>query len=96
MEEERRKQTEIPSPTECPGKFCFFWLERGSRFAKGLYNDLDEALNHTAIVQDNQCGCSFGICRRLDPGSSNKDWYEPNEVRLEEAGLPWFYFISSP
>src|SRR5262245_52812435 len=96
MRAEGRNQTEKPSPTECPKEFCFFWVKRGSRFAKGLDNDLEEALNHAALMQGDQCGCSFGICRRLDPINGNKDWYEPNEVKLEEAGLPWFYFISGP
>jgi hypothetical protein len=49
-----------------------------------------------AFVQDDHCGCSFGVCIRLDPINGNNDWYEPNEVKLEKAGLPWFYFIPGP
>lgn len=42
------------------------------------------------------CGCSFGICKRLDPEHGNHDWSESYEPELERAGLPWFYFIPSP
>ena len=33
------------------------------------------------------------ICRRLDVARGTGDYYEPHELRLEEAGLPWFYFF---
>jgi hypothetical protein len=96
MQAEGRKQIEKPNPAECPRHFCFLWIERGSRVAEGLYNSIDEALNHVAFVQDDQCGCSFGVCSRLDPINGSNDWYEPNEMKLEKAGLPWFYFIPGP
>lgn len=38
--------------------------------------------------------CNFGLCTRLDPVGGDRDWYEPDEPDLEEAGLPWFYFAS--
>jgi hypothetical protein len=41
------------------------------------------------------CGCSFGVCTRVDPVAGDHDWCEPNEPALERDGLPWFYFIPS-
>ena len=40
------------------------------------------------------CACSFGVCTRLDKEGGCRDFYEPCEPRLEEAGLPWFYFVT--
>ena len=42
-----------------------------------------------------QCQRTFGLCIREDSINSQKDWYEPNEPELENARLPWFYFISN-
>ena len=43
-----------------------------------------------------RCLCSHGVCTRLDHARGDHDWYEPHESELEEAGLPWFYFVPSP
>jgi|SRR5688572_17544129 len=96
MEAEERKPKEKPSPAECPRRFCFFWLEKGSRFAEGLYDSLQKAIKHAAFMQDDLCGCTFGVCKRLDPVNGKKDWHEPNDLELEKAGLPLFYFIAAP
>jgi hypothetical protein len=45
---------------------------------------------------DGQCGSPFGICTRYDAEQGDYDWYEPHEPNLDEAGLPWFYFIANP
>ena len=45
------------------------------------------------------CGLSdssFGPCTRQDPVRGQHDYYETHDPNLEKAGLPWFYFISSP
>jgi hypothetical protein len=96
MKAEIRKPEEKPSATECPKQFCFFWVEKGARFADGLYDSLQEAINHAVFVQDDFCRCTFGVCNRLALKNAERDWYEPNEVELAKAGLPWFYFIPTP
>ncbi|MEK7434195.1 MAG: hypothetical protein AABZ74_13765 [Cyanobacteriota bacterium] len=35
--------------------------------------------------------CSANQCKRLDE-KSNIDALEPNEIKMAEDGLPWFYF----
>ena len=91
-----RKTEEKPDQTQCPSQYCYIWAEKGSRLADGLYDNLEDALKDAAFVQDDLCGCTFGVCKRLDPINGDRDWYEPNEYKLTEAGLPWFYFISTP
>ena len=44
-------------------------------------------------TSEEACGSPFGLCRRLDAGHGERDFYEPHEPNLERAGLPWFYFI---
>ena len=81
----------------CPEEFCFFWKEKGSGFALGLYNNLDEALMAIKPVEKSFCGCNFGKCIRNKENiefCEVNNWYEPSEPVLEKAGLPWFYFIN--
>jgi hypothetical protein len=47
------------------------------------------------VVTEARCGCSFGVCTRLDPVHGDDDWYEFHGPNLRAAGLPWFYFIPS-
>ncbi|EGO64681.1 hypothetical protein [Acetonema longum] len=87
---------EKPSPFECPKEFCFFWCEKNSSFAPGLYTNLEEAMQAAKIVHESFCSCSFGICLRNPLRQGERDRYEPHEPNLDAAGLPHFYFISNP
>lgn len=91
-----RELNEKPNPLICPEEFCFFWIQEGHEVATGLYDNLSQALRNTILVLSDVCGCSLGVCKRLDQKNSDRDWYEPNESKLERAGFPWFYFIPSP
>lgn len=62
------------------------------------HRSLEEALRTTkdwTKFPEAGCGCTFGVCTRLDAIAGDRDWYEPNEPALEQDGLPWFYFIPS-
>lgn len=87
---------EKPPAGICPQKYCFFWKEKDSWSAPGLYENLQEALQNAQLISEGQCGCSWGICLRLNPLASERDLYEPHEPFLEYDGLPWFYFIPHP
>ncbi len=85
-----------PSPMQCPQHFCFFWREAGTRAAPGMHKALSAAIERARDVDAAHCGCSYGRCIRLDSLHGDKDWYEPCEPALAQAGLPWFYFIPAP
>ena len=85
-----------PPALLCPQRYCFFWSEAGEWAADGLYASLDEALERSEPVAQSGCRCSFGLCLRADAANGVRDYYEPHEPRLEESGLPWFYFITTP
>ena len=85
-----------PSSLICPGHYCFFWRKAGTKFAAGLHDNLEAAIEAAVEVTEDRCGCSFGTCLRLEPAAENRDWYEPHEPNLEAAGLPWFFFIPDP
>ena len=88
-----------PSPGVCPERFCFHWAERGDRIDTSgrQYDTFDEATAAAeTMVFAAQCGCVFGTCSRVSPSPENRDWYEPHERLLRDAGLPWFYFIPGP
>ncbi len=81
--------TQKPDPAVCPRQFCFFWRPvnwhtQGRNQAERLY------------ATEGECLCDFGVCTRLNPAQGDRDWYEPDEPDLEEAGLPWFFFINTP
>lgn len=63
----------------CPKEKCFFWLESSDKFAKVLYDNLDEALQHTKPAKESGCSCTFGICIRIDKDNGDGDWFEPCE-----------------
>lgn len=42
---------------------------------------------------EDKYGCPFGLCKRLEADYGERDFYEPHEPNLEQADLPWFYFI---
>jgi hypothetical protein len=84
-----------PNPMLCPQRFCFHWREAGTKEASGLYPDLEQALDAAQPVTESGCGYPFGECVRLRGRPDAPDGYEPNEPELEQAGLPWFYFIAS-
>ena len=75
---------EILNSEECPKHLCFHWLEKGNRFAPGFYKNLDEALSHAEVVEESGCGCSFGVCVRINRLEENRDWFEPCEPELEK------------
>ncbi|MDY7226827.1 hypothetical protein [Hyalangium rubrum] len=83
-----------PSPQICPRTFCFHFQPAGSRVAPGLHENVDAALKQALPISEDQCGCSFGVCTRLDALKGDRDWYEPNEPELERAGLPWSFFMA--
>ncbi len=43
-----------------------------------------------------KCLCEFGAFTRNDAEKGTNDFYESDGPDLELAGLPWFYFITSP
>ena len=85
-----------PPALLCPQRYCFFWTEAGARAANGLYASLDEALKRLEPVAQSDYRCRHGLCLRADAANGNGDYYEPHEPRLDESGLPWFYFITTP
>ncbi len=85
-----------PSKKICPKKYCFHWNEEGDVIAKGLHENLDEALINLKGIEKSKCGCSFGICTRDNSQNGDHDWYEPCEPILAQDNLPWFFFIPSP
>ena len=80
---------EKPDPTVCPRQFCFFWR-------RANWNQKKVPAGERLYATEGDCLCEFGTCTRLDPEHGDHDWYEPDEPDLEEAGLPWFYYIGSP
>jgi hypothetical protein len=85
-----------PPALLCPQRYCFFWSETGGWAADGLYASLDEALEQMEPVAQGGCRCAFGLCQRADAINGVRDYHEPHEPRLDESGLPWFYFITTP
>lgn len=75
-----------PDPLICPRKFCFHWQ-------LGELTTVDTPVPSSATQG---CLCPFGVCTRLDSAGGDRDWYEPHEPNLAEAGLPWFFFIPTP
>lgn len=61
--------------------------------APGFYESRDHALASLQYVEASHCGCSFGLCTRLDPINGDHDWYEPNEPQLKKDRLPEDYFV---
>ncbi len=84
-----------PPADECPEECCFNWAPEGSEVALGVYSNVAESLKALVPVSEGMCIWSFGLCRRLYPHPSLRDYYEPDEPELERHGLPWFYFIRS-
>lgn len=78
----------------CPKEFCFFWSEAGNSQAPGLFESINNALQHAKPISETGCGCTFGVCIRYEAEKGSKDWYEPCEPTLEQMGLPWFYFCN--
>jgi hypothetical protein len=70
-----------PPANVCPGKYCFLWVQRS------------EAIGDLPAIPEGRCECGFGVCTRLDPVNGEGDFYEPCEPELEDADLPWFYFM---
>jgi len=62
-----------------------------------VYDSIEQALTEGSWTDfpAGGCGYSCGSCKRLSGSEKDKDLYEPNEPMLEQAGLPWFYFIPS-
>ena len=81
----------------CPEQFCFHWAKAGDRVT-GVgrkYDSIDDMIDDAIAVDSPRCACAFGICTRNPVAQSGTDWYEPDERALENACLPWFYFIAS-
>ena len=90
---------ERPPPDTCPERFCFHWVPPGGSadLTGRKYDSIEEALSvrdDWTMLPNGGCGCCFGVCTRADP-AGDTDWYEPEEQALKQAGLPWFYFVSS-
>ena len=74
---------------DCPGKYCFNWVDGGDQFTEGIQNSLKSALPHLRKVETSHCGLSLGNCIR-DPSSTEEDkvdFFEPNEPNLDRDGL---------
>jgi hypothetical protein len=96
MEWEKHKR---PPPDVCPREFCFHWVAPGGKAQPPgrRYASSQEALRDSMnwpVWRDGGCACQFGRCVRLDPSTGDADFYEPHEPKLEQAGLPWFYFTT--
>lgn len=80
---------------DCPGRFCFHFMPAGTRFAKGVFENIEDAsTSSNAIALFDMCGCSFGRCCRESKDVAHADWYEPHEPNLEKAGLPHNYYLT--
>lgn len=89
-----------PPPSVCPQRYCFHWVPPGGAadMSGRAYDTFAEAITPRedwVKFPDGGCGCCFGKCSRIEPGPDASDWYEAETYNLKEAGLPWFYFISS-
>ena len=89
-----------PPAEVCPGLYCYHWIMPGGSadMSRRIHGSVEEALSGSSgwqVFPDGGCSCSFGLCSRLDPVHSTKDWYEPCEPFLERDDLPWFYFTPS-
>jgi hypothetical protein len=94
FEDDLEKLKGFPPDKVCPRRFCFNFLEAGSSWAPGLHKSVDEALTKLQPVPEDQCGCFFGVCTRLDPVNGDADCYEPCEPALRQAGLPDDFFVA--
>lgn len=85
--------TVIPPANICPKKYCYFFLEPNDYYAQSLHNNLKQAMNKLELIEQESCGCEFGICIRIN-NDGDADWYEPCKPALEKDGLPQDYFIN--
>ena len=87
-----------PPEGVCPEKYCFHWVTPGgyADMTGRRYASREEALRNAEWTPfpDGGCSCTLGLCKRFDPVNGSQDFYEPCEPRLEEDGLPWFYFCT--
>src|SRR5688500_10625575 len=86
-----------PSSGVCPEKFCFHWVPPGGMadMTGATYPSREQALaanSRWTSFPTGGCACTWGPCARLDRKKGIRDFYEPCEPALEDAGLPWFYF----
>ena len=77
--------TQKPNSKVCPHQFCFMWQMATLTSA--------ETAEPASIIEG--CRCPW-VCTRLDAERGEHDYYEAHEPNLRKAGLPWFYFYSSP
>ena len=94
LEDDLEKLKGSPPAEVCPRRFCFNFVPAGSRWAPGPHKSVEEALRHSQPVPEDQCGSLFGVCTRLDPVNGDRDWYEPDEPALRQAGLPEDFFVA--
>jgi hypothetical protein len=88
-----------PPEGVCPKEYCFHWVPPGglADLSGRKYASREEALatfREWTPFPNGGCACTFGVCKRLETDNGDQDFYEPCEPRLEEAGLPWFYFCT--
>ncbi|MDQ6418002.1 hypothetical protein RB620_01000 [Paenibacillus sp. LHD-117] len=82
--------------SRCPEKFCFHWVEKGTKRLPFQFSNVDEAYKISRKFTPSKtsyCGCAFETCKRLVLDEDNKDWYEPNEPLLEEYKVSAKHFI---
>jgi hypothetical protein len=87
-----------PPSNVCPEHYCFHWAGAGDRTSQPGRTCVsrEEALRELRtwkVWEVGGCACSFGPCRRIN-SAAEVDYYEPCEPRLEQDGLPRFYFIT--
>jgi hypothetical protein len=88
---------ERPPVGVCPQEYCFHWVVPGGmtsppgRKYKSTLEAFQDSKNWLAWPEGG-CACEKGCCTRLDPVNGDRDYYEAHDLRLEAAGLPWFYF----
>lgn len=89
---------EKPPAGICPKEFCCFWSRKGEfRDQTGKqWDDKLSAIRAATEVSKDGCHCFFGKCSRDESEKGTSDFYEPDEIRLRKAELPWFYFLSGP
>ena len=99
MPEEMVWDCRIRPPADlCPREFCFRWVPAGGQaeVSGRTFRNFREASREGTWVNappEGMCTKAQG-CSRLNPGPGYTDLYSSDDLALEKAGLPWFYFIA--
>lgn len=53
----------ISATSNCPKKYCYFFIESGDSFAPGLYENLEEAMSKLQPIEQDGCIASLVFVR---------------------------------